>query len=39
MGLIIVKNGKIHASIDPEKDAIKDDNENKNWLSKYIDIK
>ena len=37
--IIIVKNGKIHASIDPEKDAIKDDNENKNWLSKYIDIK
>ena len=37
--IIIVKNGKIHDSIDPSKDAIKSDDEVKNWLSKSIDIK
>ena len=34
----IVKNGEIYASIDPDADAIKNDEETKNWLSKYIDI-
>lgn len=35
----IIKNGKIYVSINPDIDAIKNDNENKNWLSKYIEIK
>ena len=34
--LIIIKEGKIYASINPEKDSIKTDKELKNWLSKYI---
>ena len=35
----IVKGGEIYASINPEVDAIKNDEETKSWLSKYIDIK
>lgn len=34
----IVKDGEIYASINPDVDAIKNDEETKNWLSKYIDI-
>lgn len=34
----IVKNGELYASINPDVDAIKNDKETKNWLSKYIDI-
>ena len=36
--IAIVKEGKIYVSIDPDIDAIKSDEETKNWLSKYIDI-
>ena len=36
--VIIVKNGSIYASIDPNADSIKNDDELKNWLSKYIEI-
>lgn len=35
----IIKNGKIYASINPNIDSIKNDTENKNWLSKYIEIR
>lgn len=35
----IIKDGEIYASINPNFDAIKNDKETKNWLSKYIDIK
>ena len=34
----IVKDGEIYASINPDLDAIKNDEETKDWLSKYIDI-
>lgn len=34
----IIKNGELYASIDPDVDSIKNDEEVKNWLSKYIDI-
>ncbi len=34
----IIKNGEIYASINPNVDSIKNDEETKNWLSKYIDI-
>ena len=34
----IVKNGELYVSIDPDIDSIKNDEETKNWLSKYIDI-
>lgn len=34
--IIIMKSGKIYASIDPERDSIKSDEELINWLSKYI---
>lgn len=34
----IVKDGEIYASINPDVDAIKNDKETKDWLSKYIDI-
>ena len=34
----IIKNGELYASIDPDVDSIKNDEETKNWLSKYIDI-
>ena len=37
--LAIIKNGKIYASINPNIDSIKNDTENKNWLSKYIEIR
>lgn len=36
--VVIVKDGEIYASINPDVDAIKNDEETKNWLSKYIDI-
>lgn len=34
----IVKDGEFYASINPNVDSIKNDEEIKNWLSKYIDI-
>ena len=34
----IIKQGQIYASINPDVDAIKNDEETKNWLNKYIDI-
>lgn len=34
----IVKDGEIYATIDPDADAIKNDEETKNWLSKYIEL-
>lgn len=37
--MAIIKNGEIYASINPDVDAIKNDEETKNWLSKYIDIR
>lgn len=37
--VLIIKEGKIYKSIDPDVDSIKNDEETKNWLSKYIDIK
>ena len=37
--VMIVKNGNIYASINPDIDSIKNDSELKNWLSKYIDLK
>ena len=37
--IYIIKDGKKYASVDPDKDSIKSDEELKNWLSKYIDIK
>ena len=36
--IIIIKNGEVYASINPDVDAIKNDEETRNWLSKYIDI-
>ena len=36
--IIIIKNGEIYASVNPDVDAIKNDKETRNWLSKYIDI-
>lgn len=36
--LAIIKNGELYANIDPDIDSIKDEEELKNWLSKYIDI-
>ena len=36
--IIIVKDGEVYASVNPDVDAIKNDKETKNWLSKYIDI-
>lgn len=36
--IAIIKDGKLYASIDPNVDSIKNDEETKNWLSKYIDI-
>lgn len=36
--VVIVINGEIYASIDPDSTSIKSDEELKNWLSKYIDI-
>ena len=35
----IIKDGRVYATIDPSVDAIKSDEELKNWLSKYIDVK
>ena len=37
--VIIVKNGKLYASVNPDADSIKSDEETKNWLSKYLYIK
>lgn len=36
--IIIVKEGKLYASTDPDVDALKSDEDIINWLSKYIDI-
>ena len=36
--IAIIKDGEIYASMDPDVDAIKSDEELVNWLSKYIDI-
>lgn len=36
--IAILKDGEIYASIDPDVDSIKNDEELKNWLSKYIEI-
>ena len=35
----IIKKGEIYTSLNPDEDAIKNDEETENWLSKYIDIK
>ena len=35
----IIKKGEIYASLNPDEDAIKNDEETENWLSKYIGIK
>ena len=35
----IIKKGEIFAYLNPDVDAIKNDEEVKNWFSKYIDIK
>lgn len=37
--VVIIKNGSIYASLDPNVDSIKNDAETKNWLNKYIDLK
>lgn len=37
--IAIIKDGELHATINPDIDTIKSDEELKNWLSKYIDIK
>ena len=36
--IVIVKEGKIYAVINPNVDTLKNDNEVRNWLSKYIKI-
>ena len=36
--IVIVKAGEIYASVNPNADSFKNDEETKNWLSKYIDI-
>ena len=36
--VFIIKNGAVYASINPTVDSIKNDEETKNWLSKYINI-
>ena len=36
--IVIVKEGKIYAVINPNIDTLKNDNEVRNWLSKYIKI-
>lgn len=37
--VVIVKNGEVYASVNPNVDAIKNDEEMRNWLGKYINIK
>lgn len=36
--VLIIKEGKVYASINPDEDSIKSDDEVRNWLTKYIDI-
>ena len=36
--IVIIKEGKIHATIDPDKDSTNSYEETRNWLSRYIDI-
>lgn len=36
--IIIIKSGEIYASVNPDIDSIKSNNETRNWLRKYIDI-
>ena len=36
--IVIFKDGEIYAGLNPDVDAIKSDEEVKNWLGKYIDI-
>lgn len=35
----IIKDGKVVVAIDPSVDVLRDENEVKNWIKKYIDIK
>lgn len=37
--IAIIKNGELYVRINPDVDAIKNEEELKNWLSKYIEIK
>lgn len=37
--VIIINNGEIYATVDKNVNSIKNDEEMKNWLNKYIDIK
>ncbi len=37
--IAIIKEGKLHASTDPDVDSLKSEKDIINWLSKYIDIK
>ena len=37
--IIFVKEGKLYEYIDPEKHSFKNDQELKNWLNRFIDIK
>ena len=34
----IVKDGKIFASVNPDVDSIRSDEEVENWLSKYVEM-
>ena len=38
LSVVIIKEGKIYASLNPDEDSIKSDEEVRNWLTKYIDI-
>ena len=37
--IVIIKDGDVYGTVDFEKISIKDEEEFKNWLNKYIDIK
>jgi len=37
--VIIVKDGSIYATINPDVDSIKSDEDTKNWLNKYINVR
>ena len=36
--IVIYKEGEIYAGLNPDVDAIKSDEEVRNWLKKYIDL-
>ncbi len=36
--ILVIKDGKLYDSTDPDVDALKSDDDIINWLSKYIDI-